>query len=158
VAPLPKIWRNPQALLGLKCAVWRDAGNGQDLSIIQSKFVVGADEYLVARSNFDLPRASDVERIGAAQIEDDSFLETRSTTTSFRSTRATVADEAGAHDLSRFVVLPLSLLLIGPAKRLVDFEAHSFSGEHADFFQTLADRVGKTTILIPGKRHGQAPI
>ena len=60
--------------------------------------------------------------------------------------------------MSRFVALPVPLLLIGPAKRLMDLKACSFSGEHAAFFQAFADRVSKPMILLPGKRHGQAAI
>jgi hypothetical protein len=75
VAPLPKIYRHAQALLGLKCTIRCDAGNGQYLSIDEAEsFVVRADEQqLVSGRDFDLPRASDIERIGAQQIERNFF-------------------------------------------------------------------------------------
>ena len=51
----------------------------QHLSISKTKpLVIGADEYLVAWANFDLPRASDIERISAAQIQDYFFPRSKS--------------------------------------------------------------------------------
>jgi hypothetical protein len=50
----------------------------QYLSIGETKpLVVGADKYLVARSNFDLPQGSDIEGIRAAQIQDHFFLRSK---------------------------------------------------------------------------------
>ena len=163
---MPKICRNTQALLGLKCAVRCDPGDGKYLPVSETKpLVIGADEYLVARSDFDLPRASDIEGIRATQIEDDFFPRSKShddfpflDAHNRRGRGGTIAPRGKGHDLSWFVALPISLLLIGPAKRLMDFEARSFCGEHAAFFQAFADRVSKPMILVPGKRHGQAAI
>jgi hypothetical protein len=52
-----------------------------------------------------------------------------------------IAFRGQGHDLSGFVALLISLLLIGPARQLMDFEARSFCREHAAFFQPLANRV-----------------
>ena len=40
--------------------------------------VVGADEYLVTQTDFDLSRASDIEGIRAAQIQDHFFPRSKS--------------------------------------------------------------------------------
>jgi hypothetical protein len=110
--------------------------------------VVGADEYFVARTDFDLPRSRDIEGIGAAQIEDDFFPKGKSYDNSLfldaddcRGRSGPVAPRGEDHDLAWFVALPISLLLRRPAKRLMDFEARSFCGEQAAFFQAAADRV-----------------
>jgi hypothetical protein len=54
-----------------------------------------ANEHLVTRSDFNFPGTNNIKRIGAAQIECHFFLEGRTTTTFFFSTRTTVAEEAG---------------------------------------------------------------
>jgi len=166
VAPLPKICRNTQVLVGLKCAVRRDAGNSQYLSISETKpLVIGADKYLVTRADFDLPRARDIERIGAAQVE-DYFFPSRKGDYDFlfldahdRPKRCgAVARRGKDHDLPRFLALPIPFLLTGPAKRLMDFEARSFGRKHSAFLQTFANRVSKAMILFPGKGYGQAAV
>jgi hypothetical protein len=74
VAPLSKICRDSMALASLKPAVRSNARNCQYRSIGETKaLVVASDKYLVARTDFDLPRASDIEEIRSSQIQDHFF-------------------------------------------------------------------------------------
>ena len=146
MAPLAKFRRHGHALPGCQCAVGCNPGDRQHLSVDEAKpLVIRADERLITRRDFDLPGTRHVEGIRAAQIQRH-FLPSRNHN---HLLVLSAHDSCGGggpigrgrecDNLPRLISSPVFFLLIGPAKRLLDGEACSFSGK--DALQAAADRV-----------------